>query len=60
MKTNWARRGTWAKTDWVAQRKIEIVFAIFSTYLNWNSKLKFKSNIISNSTKFKHFPKIEI
>jgi hypothetical protein len=31
-----------------------------SADLNLNSKLKFKSNAFSNSTKFKHFAKIEI
>jgi hypothetical protein len=41
MKTDWARRGTWAKTDWVAQRKIEIVFAILFNI----SELEFKVKI---------------
>jgi hypothetical protein len=41
-------------------RKDKNCFTNFpSTDLNLNSKLKFKSNAFLNSTKFKHFQKIE-
>jgi hypothetical protein len=53
--------GTRAKFDFGPLRENRKTFQIFfSANLNLNPRFESKSNTFSNSTKFKHFPKIEI